>query len=332
MIRATCAVALGALCMAALPASAAPSVSSDSECPSAADVVARLAGLWNADNPASVAAHIHVGVGQMTVELVSESEPAATRALPAEPDCESRAQAAALVIAAWLDAMPADSLVLPAPAPPFGDFTTDSPPGLPPRASPAPVPAPVLAPAARLGISVTETPLPPPSRFSLGLGAFASLDAQGAGAALFGEAAWARVVSWFGLAATLSVPLPRELGLGSGTALWWRPVVALTLRAPLTQGAWILDGGVGPVFGLLVVAGSGFSPNHTDVAASWGATASVRLAYRRGHSGAYWAELRTWVWPATQSIRNDVVGATPRLAALPRIEGQFGLGFSFGAL
>jgi len=308
MIRATCAVALGALCMAALPATAAPLVTSDSDCPSAVDVVTRLTGLWTADNPASVAAHIHVGVGQMTVELVSESDPASTRILPAEPDCESRAQAAALIIAAWLDSMPAD---------PLGQVES--------VAALSVEPASPKTPA-------SETPLPPQSRFSLGLGAFASLDARGAGAALSGEAAWARVVSRFGLAATLSAPLPRELGLGPGTALWWRPAVALTLRAPLTQGAWILDGGVGPVFGLLLVAGRGFNSNHTDVAVSWGATAAVRLAHRRGHAGAYWVELRTLVWPATQSIRNDVVGATPRLAALPRIEGQLGLGFSFGAL
>ena len=305
MIRATYAVALGALCVTALPAAAAPAVTSDSECPSAADVVARLAGMWSADNPASVAAHIHVGVGQMTVALVSESEMAATRVLPAEPDCESRAQAAALVIAAWLDGVPADPLALPAPAP-------------------------VSAPTARPDISLAETPLLPQSRFSLGLGAFACLDARGAGAALLGEAAWARVISRFGLATTLSAPLPRELGLGPGTALWWRPVVVLTLRAPLTRGAWILDAGVGPVFGLLLVAGRGFSPNHTDVAASWGATVGVRLMHRRGQAGAYWAELRTLVWPAAQTIR--VIGSSPSSAALPRIEGQLGLGLSFGAL
>ena len=307
MSRATCAVALGALWLAAVPATAAPLVTSDSDCPSAADVVTRLTGLWTADNPASAAAHIHVGVGQMTVELVSENDPATTRVLPAEPACESRAQAAALIIAAWLDSMPAD---------PLGQVES--------VAALSVEPAGPKTPAG-------ETPLPQ-SQFSLGLGAFASLDTRGAGAALFGEAAWARVVSRFGLAATLSAPLPRELGLGPGTALWWRPAVALTLCAPLTQGALILDGGVGPVFGLLLVAGRGFNSNHTDVAVSWGATAAVRLAHRRGHAGAYWAELRTLVWPATQNIRNDVAGATPRLAALPRIEGQLGLGFSFGAL
>jgi hypothetical protein len=164
------------------------------------------------------------------------------------------------------------------------------------------------------------------------VGGLAALDARGAGAVLSGEGEWTRLVGRFGLAAGLSLPLPREMGVGAGTARWWRPVLALALRAPLTQGAWILDGGIGPAFGLLVVAGSGFHPNNTDVAASWGATAGLRLAHRSRSKWAYWAELCALLWPAAQNIRSDVAGSAPRLAALPRIEGQLGLGFSFGLL
>jgi hypothetical protein len=120
------------------------------------------------------------------------------------------------------------------------------------------------------------------------------------------------------------------MGVGQGTARWWRPVLALAVRAPLTQGAWVVDGGIGPAFGLLVVAGSGYHPDNTDVAVSWGATAGLRLAHRSS-KWAYWAELRTVLWPAAQNIRSDVEGSnTPKLAALPRIEAQLGLGFSFG--
>jgi hypothetical protein len=307
-------VALTALGAAAQPAKSAPLVTSDSDCPSAADVMSRLAGLVSGDNPTSVVARIRVQLGQIAVQLAGESDIAATRVLPAEPDCGSRAQSAALVIAAWLDAMPADSLVLAEPV-------AASAPATAPATAPvtAPVPAPALAP----------TSLSAQSRFSLGLGAYASVDVRGAGAALSGETAWARVVGRFGLAATLCSPLPRDTTVAGGTALWWRPVLALVLRAPLTQGTWIVDAGVGPVFGLLLVSGSGFRPNHTDVAVSWGALAGLRLAHGRGHAGAYWAELRTLLWPAAQTIR--VTGANPSSAALPRIEGQLGLGFSFGA-
>jgi hypothetical protein len=302
------AVALGALCLAAIPARGAPRVTSDSDCPSAGEVTARLAGLWSEDNPTSVAAHIRVEVGQMTVELVSESEPAASRILPADPDCESRAQAAALVIAAWLDTMTADPLGLAVPV------------AMPPAVPTSPQ---VRAP-------VSEKPLPEQARLSLGVGAFASGDARGAGAVLSGEAEWLRLAGRFGLLAGVWLPLAREVSVGQGTARWWRPVLALALRAPLAQGTWILDGGVGPALGLLVVAGNGFDQNHTDVAMSWGASAGLRLAHRSRSRWAYWAELRTLLWPAAQNIRNDVAGSSaPHLAALPRIEAQLGLGFSF---
>ena len=304
MRRAICAAAWSALCLAAMPALAAPLVTSDSDCPSAGEVAARLEGLWSGASPASVAAHVRVGAGQMTVELVSESEPAVSRSLPTEPDCESRAQAAALVIAAWLDTVTADPLGL---------------------AVPVAIPAVPTSPQVPAPVAETS---PAPPRLLLDLGAFASGDARGAGAGVAGEAEWLRLAGRFGLLAGLSVPLPRELGVGQGTARWWRPVLALALRVPLTQGSWILDGGVGPAFGLLVVAGSGFDQNHTDVAASWGATAGLRLAHRRRSKWAYWAELRGLLWPAAQNIRNDVSGSAPRLAALPRIEAQLGLGFS----
>jgi hypothetical protein len=300
-------VALSALCLAATPAWAAPLVTSDSDCPSAAEVTSRLAVLWSGDNPVSATAHVRVEAGRMAVDLASENEPATSRLLPAEPDCESRAQAAALVIAAWLDSVPAD---------PLGRVESV---------------AVLSVDPASLRAPIVGKPLPAQPRFSLGVAALASVDARGAGAVLSGETAWARLAGRFGLTAGLSAPLPRELSVGEGTARWWRPVIALAVRAPLTQTAWILDAGLGPAFGLLVVTGSGFHPNNTDVAVSWGATAGIRLAHRSRSKWAYWADLRTLLWPAAQNIRSDVEGSnTPKLAALPRIEAQLGLGFSFG--
>ena len=308
-MKRACAVGLGALCMAAMPAWAAPVITSDSDCPSAPEVVSRLTGLLSGNSPGtSGAAHIRVQAGQMVVELAGEGEPAASRILPAEADCHSRAQAAALVIAAWLDNMPADSQV-----------QTES------------VPALAIEPSS-LRAPVSVESLPAQTRFSLGAAAFASIDAQGPGAVLSAEAAWKRLAGRFGLATNLSLPLPRETNVGQGKARWWRPVLALALRAPLTQGAWILDAAVGPVLGLLVVAGSGFDQNRTDLAVSWGATAGLRLAHRSRSKWAYWAELRTFLWPATQHIRNEVQGSAPKLADLPRIEVQLGLGCSFGIL
>jgi hypothetical protein len=305
-MKPACLVVVGSALGLAAPALAAPLATSDSDCPSAADVTARLAGLWSGDNPASAAAHIRVELGQMTVDLVSEGEPAVSRILPAEPDCESRAQAAALVIAAWLDSRPSGPLgeVEPATSPPLERAGLRAPEAIEQPASPA------------------------PPRVFLGIGGLASVDARGAGAVLSAEAAWLRLSGRVGLGAGLSLPLPREMAVGQGKARWWRPVLALALRVPLTEGTWAFDAGVGPAFGLLVVAGSGFPQNHTDAVGSWGATAVLRLA-RRSRGRAYWADLRGLLWPAAQNIRNDVPGAAPYLEAVPRIEAQLGLGFSF---
>jgi hypothetical protein len=304
MKRAVCLPALAALCAMAKPAPAAPLVSSDSECPSAPEVAALLAGLSTGNDRVGGAAHIRIQGGQMIVELNSEIEPAASRILPAEPDCGLRAQAAALVISAWLDSAPGEPLAVESTA--------------------------VLPAQPRNSIERTTTPRPP--RLWLGLGALGSLDMQGAGGVLSGEVAWARLVGRMGMLATITAPLPRETSVGQGTAGWWRPVLALAARVPLFAGSWIFEGTVGPAFGLLMVSGRGFDQNHTNLAPSWGATAGVRLARRHGGRWAYWAELRGMVWPVTQSIRNDVQGQEARLTALPRIEMQAGLGFSFGVL
>jgi len=308
-MKRACAVGLGALWMAAMPAWAAPVITSDSDCPAASETAARLAGLLSGNNPVvSGVAHIRVQGGQMLVELAGEGEPAAIRILPADADCHVRAQNAALVIAAWLDNLPADPLV-----------QADS------------VAALAMEPnSLRTPVSANTSPAQP--RFSLGAAAFASIDAQGPGAVLSAEAAWRNLAGRFGLATALSLPLPRETSVGLGRARWWRPVLALALRAPLTQGTWSLDASVGPIFGLLAVAGSGFDQNRTDLTVSWGATAGFRLARRSSSKWAYWAELRTMLWPAAQHIRNEVLGADPKLAALPRIEAQLGLGCSFGSL
>ena len=349
MKSACCALVVCALYLAP-PALAAPSVVSDSDCPSAAAVANRLTGLWSGEGSASIAAYIRVGVGQMTVDLVNESEPAVSRILPVDPDCESRAQAAALVIAAWLGSKPSGPLGevepaalpsleldrLPAPTAP----AQPSPPG--PSPAPAPAaqsfqpeqPRPPATPAqpSRAASSPPPTPTVPPAqpRTSLGMGVFASVDARGASAALLAEVAWIHLVGRVGLAVDLSLPLPREMAVGQGKARWWRPVLAPVLRIPLTEGTWIVQGSIGPAFGLLVVAGSGFPQNNTDTVASFGATAGFRLA-RSSRGRAFWADLRALLWPAAQSIRNDVPGSAPNLEAVPSFEAQLGLGFSLGA-
>ncbi len=131
----------------ALPARAAPSVVSDTDCPSAAAVQFELADL--APGPTAEVRIRSTGHG-LTVELASEGEPLRSRDLHAEGDCAVRARAAALVAASWLDALPAQ----------------------PPN---APEPSP------------TPRPAPTSHRLWLGLGAFGLVDDVGANAGALGD-------------------------------------------------------------------------------------------------------------------------------------------------
>jgi hypothetical protein len=300
-------VALALLVLAvASPALAAPVVTSDSECPSAAEVTAQVANLWLGEPATSVAAHIRLNGEQMLIDLASDNEPVVTRGLPLESDCRSRAQAAALVITAWLDTVSADPV------------------GLPPMVPPGPVRA--SSPRA------AQTPPRSVPRMLLGAGGYASMDDQGAAALLSGEAVWPRLAGWLGFRAGLSFPLPRTMAVGQGRSRWWRPVLDLGVILPLHEGTWNLTASAGPALGLLVVAGKDFDRNQSDVVLSWGALVGIRLGYARARGSSVWAELRGLLWPGVQSIRNDVMGTAPRESALPRVEGHLGLGFSFTAL
>lgn len=296
-------VALALLMLGAgRPAFAAPALTSDSECPSAAEVTAHIANLWRGERALSGAAHIRQDGARLHIDLAGEDEPVVTRSLPVDADCRSRAQAAALVIAAWLDTANADLIGLAAPLPP------------------TPTPA-----------SDPLRPTSPPSapQLMLGLGGFASVDSGGAGALLAPEAAWLRLLGQMGLRAGLSFPLPRTMTVGYGSSRWWRPGLDVGMVLSLNQGPWNLWASAGPVLGLLVVTGKGFDENHTDVVLSWGALAGLRLSRTRPGGGAVWAELRGLLWPWAQSIRNEVMGSPWRESALPRLEGHLGLGFSY---
>jgi hypothetical protein len=122
------------------------------------------------------------------------------------------------------------------------------------------------------------------------------------------------------------------MAVGQGSSLWWRPVLDVAVVLPLRDEPWTVAASAGPALGLLVVSGTGFDRNHSQVAPSWGGLATIRLAHTRSGGGAVWAELRGLLWPVAQHIRNNVVGSPPRESALPRFEGHLGVGFSFAAL
>jgi hypothetical protein len=284
-------------------ARANPTVTSDSECPSADEVTTALAGLLPAGGPAHAMAQIRTLDDHQEVAFSSEGEPAHSRELPQEPSCEARAQAAALIIAAWMDAMPAGAL-----GPP--DVTV-------PTAPPA-------------GSTPAQDPDTDSGQRSvwLGLGALGMLDAVGVKGGLAGEASFERLVGNLGLAVALSGALAREVSVGQGTARWWRPALAADVRLPILTHGWNLEASLGPVIGMVVLHGRGHDRNSNDVARSWAVGAGLRSSRTWGRT-RLWIELKTRLWPETQRIRNEVQDAPlPRTQRLPPWEGTLGLGFS----
>jgi hypothetical protein len=279
-----------------------PSVTSDSECPSAAAVTAALAGLLPSNDPTVAVASIVTQDDRQMVRLSSEGEPVGSRELPRQPDCQVRALDAALIIAAWLDAMPARTFE-PAEATPAE------------RQKPEPEPT-------------TPTTDEDPATIWVGLGLLGMIDPVGTDLGLTAEFAVDHAVGPLGLAVATSAALARDVTVGQGTARWWRPALQAALRLPFTAGEWNLEASVGPLIGLVVLHGRGYDENSKDVVTSWGAGAGLR-SQRTWERCRLWVELGGRLWPETQRIRSEVQDVkTTRTRDLPRWEMYLGLGFS----
>jgi hypothetical protein len=293
----------------ALPAHAL-SVVSDTDCPSAPDVQSALSDLVPAVDTPAVEVRVRSTVETLLVEFASEGEPLRSRELRAEGDCAARARTAALVAAAWLDALPAQSLDAP------------EAPGVPtPQPATAPEPPQAAAPE-----PATTTP-----RLWLGFGAFGLIDDWGASTGVLGDGQFGGLTGPVDVGLSLAVPLARRADLGKGTALWWRPSAELTLRVPLAHGEWIVSPGLGAVVALLRVSGSGYDHDNTDTVTTWGARAQLRVQ-RPWMNHGLWIEVGARIWPLEQHLRNNVNGGDPVLRGLPRWDGQVAVGFSFATL
>jgi hypothetical protein len=276
-----------------------PSVTSDSGCPSAAAVTAGLAGLLPGNDPGVAVASIVTQDDRQLVKLSSEGEPVGSRELPRQPDCQTRALDAALIIAAWLDAMPARTFE----------------------------PAEAVSPERRKPEPESDED-EHPARLWVGLGVLGMLDPMGANLGLTAEFAVDQAVGPFGLAVATSAALARDVSVGQGTARWWRPALQAALRLPFAAGDWTLEASAGPVFGLIVLQGRGYDENSKDVVTSWGAGAGLRSQHTWERC-RLWVELGGRLWPETQRIRSEVqdVKAT-RTRDLPLWEATLGLGVS----
>jgi hypothetical protein len=287
-------------------ASAATRVSSDSSCPSSEAISLRLMGLLPAGGPENASAHVHVDAEAMSIEVTTPGEPSQQRTVPLSGDCAERAEMAALVVASWLDAMPAT--IVSAPGRPAEDRR---------------------GPSSANGSAVTDDgrgrePGGASRRALAGVGAFGMLDTQGIVPGLAVDVGMPALIGNLGLALHASVGLYRDLAVGAGTARYWRPTFVLRATAELLRGRWILRAVAGPALGVLAVSGSGYDRNSSDTTVMWGVDFGLVLA-RAWEKREAWISLGAMAWPQGRSIRSKPDGQ----ASLPEWEARLALGFSW---
>jgi hypothetical protein len=300
---------LGALAVAilAIPAaaSAATRVSSDSSCPSSDAISLRLLGLLAAGGPENASARVHIEAGLMGVEVTTPGEPSRQRTVPLAGDCEERAEMAALIIASWLDAMPAGTIDSPAAAKDReGERAT--------AASTDP------------GGDPKREPLRTSSRTLAGVGMFGMVDGRGFLPGLALGAGMPELIGNLGLALEASVGLYRDLAVGTGTARYWRPTFGLRATADMYRGRWVLRAMAGPALGVLAVSGSGYDKNSSGTAVMWGVDFGLLLA-RAWQKREGWISLGAAAWPQGRSIRSKPDGQ----ASLPEWEARLCAGISW---
>lgn len=240
----------------------------------------------------------------------------AERLLPNEGSCDELAQAAAVVLSAWLsDVHPDFAPELPA-AEPLA---------LPPPEPTAPPPQPLASappPAARAALvepqaAITRSGRTTRRRWELdagvGVGVGAGLvDGDLAGSGSLGVAL-VPARGW-GARASLFVDTTRRAPLGSGSVSWRRWPLSLGPTFRVSSDALAFDLTLAPALSWLRVSGFDFDPGKTRSGLTWAGTFDARLA-ARGKVGwlvavngqAYFAESSAYVADAEYVLPRFVI-------------------------
>jgi hypothetical protein len=314
-MKAAAAVALTATVLAVPAASlAAARVSSNSNCPSSEAISLKLLGLLSAGGPETASARVRMDAESMYIEVSTPSEASRQRTVPIEGDCEARAEMAAFIIAAWLDAMPVGTI---------------SAPGVPPKAvksvpttggEPDPLDEPEVEP---LSIS---------TRTFLGGGVFGLADGLGGSAGVAASVCMPSLIENAGWLLEASLGLSRQMTVGQGTAHILRPTFALSATVALHRQHWVVRAQLGPALGILRVNGTGYEPNRSDTSVMWGVDAGLSLV-RPWKRHELWLRIEAIAWPQGRGIvTKQLTSGTDALVPLPDWEVRPAIGFSWGGL
>ena len=278
-------------------------VLSNSECPSSGEIQKRLEGLVAVEGPDSARAMVDAGEKEIRIELATYGERPRLRVLPNEGTCAEKTDAVALVIAAWLDALPQNTLSAPATLPPLP---------LPPPPPIAPIPVATKLPRAGW----------------IGMGAIGFVDGFSRGMAGRLGFALDHLKNNLGARLEIAMPWPRERELGDGRARFFEPSLSLLATWEKAWGAWIIEPALGGGATALVVDGTGYTKNRTNLAWRWSMEGGVRVTRTWGGRRA-WVDTGIAYWPISQSARQ--IGPdkqTTATLALPSVRVFLGLGFS----
>jgi hypothetical protein len=217
------------------------------------------------------------------------------RELVMEPDCQARASATALVIATWMDDLPAEVTG-----------------------------APVLEPLD----DKAEIPPRGPAHNEIGAGLSAS---AGGGLQPGGYLEFVRLrpESDWGWLASLALVAPREVSLDGGNSRWMRTSAALGAQARTVFQKLLFAADFGLAAAYTAAWGSGYASDKTDASYTWGPFADLRAGIPWGRF-RLWIEARAnwWVRPETMQIDAKTSAGSAR-HDLPAWDAQGALGASY---
>ncbi len=278
------------------------SIVSDSPCPAAEAVRAALLRLQPSSVATPVAISLRGGAIFLNIDFHWPSQAQTeTRELSVGADCQTRAEQAALVVAAWLGEPQGERLT----APVFGS----------------------AQPRVDVPFIVASKIVPRQRQTTVGVGVLASLGG-GWVSGLRLDGARTSIDSGFGWGASVTATAPRQVPLDPGVSRW--SVISL---APVIKGRrageWLaleVDGG--PLVSLAVGWGADYDVNRTDTAVFWGLCGDLRLL-ARGRPFQPWVDLRGVAWPDPPRLRAGTTnGTNPTFVRLPSADIQISFGMN----
>lgn len=242
-------------------------------CPAPVDVEARVRSILHLapEQQLSEGFVVERHESGLYVELRSaDSTLIGQRTLPAEGSCDELAQAAAVVLSAWLnDAHPDFAGALPPAPAPAPEPTPEPSPEPEPMVAPTPAPTPVAPPA------------PPPRRapsrrLKVGVGVGAELSGESFAPAALVTLAFMPVASGWGLSSLFGASSSRQIPLGPGQVAWrrWPFGIGPSFRVAAANIAF--EASAGPAFAWLHLNGSNFARSEAQDGLEWGGLLQLR--------------------------------------------------------